>query len=361
MPGQFQVPEAPMDFISMDLIGKFNIGSTRGYNYALTVICMLTGFTWCIPIRNKSVETIIKAYVKEVYTGYGGSRKILSDNGSEFKNELFSKVAQELEVEYKVYSPPYHPPSNRRIEGFHSFLKACLAKHLTNNMEWDEVVQFVGAVYNFLPNEHSREAPFFLMFGRDPQLPFNEYLKPRLRYLGNDETIISLEAVKDIYTMAAHNLKLAQMQMQRVTTQHDVKVKTGDLIMIKTQKKQAFEPRYEGYYRVVKIRGNQVDAVPTEGGDMKTAHIKHIKPILPADRVVNAIPDYTQFGRRTKLSLDPNKIPDFGWTLTTKVSSLLGVDVMADKGIVASQGQKKQTIVTPKTGPMINEIQVTHL
>ena len=172
---------------------------------------MLTGFTWCIPIPDKSAETIIKAYIKEVYTGYGGSRKILSDNGPEFKNDSFSKVAQELEVEYKVYSPPYHPPSNGRIEGFHSFLKACLAKHLTNNMEWDEVVTFVCAVYNFFSNEHSREAPFFLMFGRDPRLPLNEYLKPRLCYLGNDETIISLEAMKDIYTMAAHNLKLACM------------------------------------------------------------------------------------------------------------------------------------------------------
>ena len=29
--------------------------------------------------------------------------------------------------------------------------------------------------------------------------------------------------------------------MQKVTTQHDVKVKTRDLIMIKAQKKQAFE------------------------------------------------------------------------------------------------------------------------
>ena len=67
----------------------------------------------------------------EVYTGYGGSRKILSDNGSEFKNKLFSKVAQELEVEYKVYSPPYHPPSNGRIEGFHSFLGG-LSLHLNH-------------------------------------------------------------------------------------------------------------------------------------------------------------------------------------------------------------------------------------
>ena len=88
---------------------------------------------------------------------------------------------------------------------------------------------------------------------------------------------------------------------------------------------------------------------------MKTAHIKHVKPILPVDRVVSAIPDYTQFGRRTKLSLDPNKIPDLGWTLTTKVSSLPGIDTTANKGVVASQEQKKQTVVTPKAGPTNNE------
>ena len=42
-PGHFEVPETPMDFISMDLIGEFKMGSTQGNRYALTVICMLTG------------------------------------------------------------------------------------------------------------------------------------------------------------------------------------------------------------------------------------------------------------------------------------------------------------------------------
>ena len=104
---------------------------------------------------------------------------------------------------------------------------------------------------------------------------------------------------------------------------------------------------------VVKIRGNQVDAIPTEGGNMKTAHIKHVKPILPVDRVVNAIPDYTQFGRKTKLSLDPNKIPDLGWTLATKVSSLLGVDTITKKDVVASQNRKSKQLSHLKLAPQL--------
>ena len=36
--GTFEVPEAPMDFISMDLIGKFNPPSSQGNKFALTVV-----------------------------------------------------------------------------------------------------------------------------------------------------------------------------------------------------------------------------------------------------------------------------------------------------------------------------------
>ena len=108
--GHFSVPKAPMDFISMDLIGEFHPPPTdEGHRYALTVICMLTGFTWCIPIKDKKAPTIIKAYMNEVYYKYGGSRKILSDNGSEFKNDLFTLVANKLGVEHKIFSPPFHP------------------------------------------------------------------------------------------------------------------------------------------------------------------------------------------------------------------------------------------------------------
>ena len=54
--GHFNVPKAPMDFILMDFIGEFRPPTNKGYKYTLTVICMLTGFTWCIPIKSKNAE-----------------------------------------------------------------------------------------------------------------------------------------------------------------------------------------------------------------------------------------------------------------------------------------------------------------
>ena len=119
-----------MDFISIYLIGKFNPPSSQGNKFTLTVTCMLSGWMWCIPIVDKSAPVMLQAYLKNIHL-FESSRKILSDNGSEFKNQLFETIAQELGIEHKVYLPPFRPQSNGWIEGFHTFLKACLAKHVS--------------------------------------------------------------------------------------------------------------------------------------------------------------------------------------------------------------------------------------
>lgn len=161
----FKIPTMPMQQVSMDLIGQFHPPSAKGNQYALTCICMLTGFVFCVPIPNKDMETVLKAYINKIYAYAGGSITILTDNGTEFKNKLFGQVAKELGVQHKIEPPPFHPASNGRIEGFHKFLKACLSKHITEHMEWDDVTDLATAAYNFFPNEHSKESPFFLMYG----------------------------------------------------------------------------------------------------------------------------------------------------------------------------------------------------
>ena len=176
----FDMATFPMQFISMDLIGEFHPPTSKKHKYALTVICMLTGYVLCVPLKTKTAEEVIQAYIDHVYSRFGGSLKILSDNGTEFKNKLFEQIAKELGVEYKLYTLPYHPASNGHIEGFYAFLKACIAKHVAPQLEWDALIPLACAAYNFIPNEHSKESPFFLMFGRDPVLPFKYLIETKI-------------------------------------------------------------------------------------------------------------------------------------------------------------------------------------
>ena len=79
-----------MDLISMDVIGPFKIIS-RGNQYKLAVICVLTNYVICVPLVEKSADTVVNTYLKEIYRRFGGSWKKLSDIGSYSKTCNFEK------------------------------------------------------------------------------------------------------------------------------------------------------------------------------------------------------------------------------------------------------------------------------
>ena len=311
----FDVATFPMQFISMDLIGEFHPPISKGKKYALTIICMLTGYVFCIPLKTKMAEEVLQAYIDNVYSKFGGSLKILSDNGTEFKNKIFEQVAKELGAVYKIYTPPYHPASNSRIDGFHAFLKACISKHILPQLEWDDLVPLACAAYNFMPNELSKESPFFLMFGRDLVLPCNTLLEPKIRYMGNNINIISLETMKKLYEIVATSLKLAREKEDPQEQPPPSKLQPGDTVLIQNHTKGPFEPKYIGDYRVVSLKGNQVEIQPAIGGSTEMKHIKHVKYVLPTDKYISQLPTYSRFGRKTTLRINPDQIPDLHWKL----------------------------------------------
>ena len=220
------------------------------------------GYVFCVPLKTKTAGEVTKAYIDNIYSKFGGSLKILSDNGTEFKNKVFEQVAKELGVEYKLYTLPYHPASNGRIEGFHAFLKACKSKHVMPPLEWDVLVPLACAAYNFIPNEHSKESSFFLMFGRDPVLPLNTLLGPKMRYLGNDMNILLLEAMKNMFEIAATNLKMAQERGDPKSDPLPSKLQPSDTVLVQNHTRGPFDPKYVGDYCVVSLNGKQVKVQP---------------------------------------------------------------------------------------------------
>ena len=68
---------------------------------------------------------------------------------------------------------------------------------------------------------------------------------------------------------------------------------------------------------MVAIKGNQIEVRPSIGGPTEMKHVKHVKYILPADWYIKQIPNYSAFGRRTTLRVNPDKIPDLYWILAS--------------------------------------------
>ena len=89
------------------------------------------------------------------------------------------------------------------------------------------------------------------MFGRDPLIPLTKLLRPKLRYLGNEESILSLETLQNIYQLVVTNLKMAR-EMRQPSSIVDSKLKEGDLVLIKDHAAKAFKPRFKGSFRVIR-------------------------------------------------------------------------------------------------------------
>ena len=209
---------------------------------------MLTGFTWCIPLKTKTAAEVVTAYKNHIACPFGGSVKILMDNRTEFKNKLFKQVIKELGTEMTIHSPPYRPQSNGKIKGFHRFLKACMAKHINHGLEEDELTSMATAVCSYFPNCNTRELAFFLIFGRDPVNKLNHMLHQARRYFHDDNGLPDLEALKNIYQVVVQQLlNSRERHMKKHHNQKPVEspVKPGDLVLTVNHTAKAFEPKYK--------------------------------------------------------------------------------------------------------------------
>ena len=118
----------------------------------------------------------------------------LSDNGTEFKNSLMDQVLQQLGID-RIFSAPYHHQSNGKLEVFHKYLKPTLKKPCEKDPDnWDKYLNQVLASYRIMPNLEAPESPFFLVYGRDPNLPLHQLLEPMQCFLGDpDSGMLNLE------------------------------------------------------------------------------------------------------------------------------------------------------------------------
>ena len=172
-----EIPDRPFNKIAIDLVTECET-STLGNKHILTIIDHLTGWPEAFPIPDKSADTIVSTFINEYLPVTCAHQYILSDNGTEFKNNLMNQVLQQLGID-RIFSAPYHPQSNGKLKVFHKYLKPTLKKLCEKDpTNWDKYLNQVLASYRITPNLVMAESPFFLVYGRDPNLPYINYWNP---------------------------------------------------------------------------------------------------------------------------------------------------------------------------------------
>ena len=171
------IPNRPFNKIAIDLVTECKTSNSEN-KHILTIIDHLTSWPEAYPILDKTVDTIVSTFINEYLPVPMCPSYILSDNSTEFKNNLMDQVLKQLGIN-RIFSALYHPQSNGKLEVFHKYMKPTLKKLCEKDLSnWDKQNNQVLASYRVTLNLATAEMPFFLVYGRDPNLPLCQLLEP---------------------------------------------------------------------------------------------------------------------------------------------------------------------------------------
>ncbi|XP_068214077.1 SCAN domain-containing protein 3-like [Palaemon carinicauda] len=159
------VISTPFYRVAIDLVGPISPPSEAGHRYILTMVDYASSFPEAVALKNITSEDIAEALIS-IFSRVGVPKEILSDRGPQFRSELMLQVHKLLGVK-PLFSTPYHPAANGRIERQHQILKSILKKicELKHN-QWHRFLPAALFAMREIPSDTTGFSPFEILYGR---------------------------------------------------------------------------------------------------------------------------------------------------------------------------------------------------
>ena len=151
--------------------------SVNGNRYVVVFFFnYLTKWPEAFAVPDQETTTIARLFVDHVVCHHGAPQELLFDRGANFLSSLVQEVCKILGVK-KINTSGYHPQTDGLVEKFYSTLISMIAKSVVARpADWDTQLLCLLFAYRASAQESMKESPFFLMYGRDPQIPTSTVL-----------------------------------------------------------------------------------------------------------------------------------------------------------------------------------------
>ncbi|XP_076055021.1 uncharacterized protein LOC143033448 isoform X2 [Oratosquilla oratoria] len=160
----------PFARVAIDLVGPLSPASSDGHRYILTLIDFATGFPEAVPLKDIDSISVAEALLT-IFSRVGIPREILSDRGTQFTSNLMKELHRMLGVK-PIFTTPFHPSGNGRIERLHGPLKAILRKLCAEKpREWHRYLIPTLFALRELPSDRTGFSAFELLYGRSVRGP----------------------------------------------------------------------------------------------------------------------------------------------------------------------------------------------
>ncbi len=189
----------PFYMVGIDFVGPLPI-TEKGNKYIIVAMDYFTKWPEAKAVKEATAKEVSTFILEEIICRHGCPKRILSDRGSHFNNEMIKELMGKFKIKHG-FSTPYHPKTNGLMERFNKTLKESLAK-LKEDENWDKMIAPTLFAYRSKIQESVKIEPFYLVYGRKPVLPMDREEKkislieriweivekiPKIRYQAKEE------------------------------------------------------------------------------------------------------------------------------------------------------------------------------
>ena len=278
----------PMQMVATDIMGPFPI-TTHGNKYILVASDYFTRWVEAYAIPNQEATTVAGKLVNNMFCHFGLPEQLHSDMGAQFESRVVKEMCNMLHIN-KTHTTPYHPQSDGLVERANRTIQNMLTT-ATNGQagDWEDCLPKVCLAYNTSKHTSTGYTPFYLMFGRQPNMPLDiiygvapSHTEEHCQYVANLRKTMELA-----YYLARENVQTAA---HRQKENYDLKVHgdkftPGQLVWLcnpvvpKGHSRKLLTP-WVGPYKVIKCLSDAVYRIQDTRANRRrqVVHFDRLKP-----------------------------------------------------------------------------------
>ena len=270
----------------------------------LTIIESFSGHIRLYPIPDQTAQTIAERLTSYIAI-HSMPLKIITDNGTEFRNQLMTEMSHLLGFRHDRITP-YNSKSNSKVENAHKTVQTMVRAYIKKYKKtWDKLLPLLEFAYNTSTSVSTGYTPFYLHFGRHPIMPIDSYFNIVQR-----PSMTSTEYAKHIEenmkSVVDHVVEFKKEQAKQMADKYNKKhkqtmstLRTGDLVRMRNEKRVG-----ENNMKYNDIYSDEIFVVIENAGDA-VYHIQDLNRFQP-HKTVN-IRSLIKIHKRNEMYFDTDK------------------------------------------------------
>ncbi|GJY46772.1 reverse transcriptase domain-containing protein [Tanacetum coccineum] len=252
------------DVWGIDFMGPFP--SSRGNKYILVAVDYLSKWVEAKALPTNDARVVCK-FLKSLFARFGAPRAIISDRGTHFCNDQFTKVMLKYGVTHRL-STAYHPQTSGQVEVSNRGLKRILERAVgENRASWSDKLEDALWAFRTAYKTPIGCTPYKLVYGKACHLPIElehkaywalKHTNFDLRTAG-DHRKVQLNELNELRDQAYENSLIYKEKTKRI---HDAKIKNrvfnvGDQVLLFNSRLKIFsgklKSRWSGPFTIAQV------------------------------------------------------------------------------------------------------------